>query len=49
MVVSLADGEGAVQVFRAARATGVQVRRLEVRRLSLEAAFLRELGAGGAA
>jgi len=44
LTVSLPRGAGTELVFRVAREAGLQVRQLEVRRESLEAAFLRVVG-----
>lgn len=48
LAVELPAGETPALVLREARAAGVQVRRLEPQRLSLEAAFFRELEAEAA-
>jgi ABC-2 type transport system ATP-binding protein len=45
LAVTLPSGAGSDLVFRVARAAGLQVRQLEVRRESLEAAFMRVVGA----
>jgi ABC-type multidrug transport system ATPase subunit len=44
LTVTLPEGAGNDLVFRTARTAGLQVRSLEVRRESLEAAFLRVVG-----
>jgi ABC-2 type transport system ATP-binding protein len=45
LAVTLPRGAGAELVFRTARGVGAQIRQLEARRESLEAAFLRVVGA----
>jgi ABC-2 type transport system ATP-binding protein len=49
LVVELPAGATGALVFRTARAAGLQIRRLEPRRETIEAAFLRVIGSTGAA